>query len=47
MQFYQAENINVKKSPTKEEIKKFCKEIHGKSSNIMKPTLSQSSKKNS
>jgi hypothetical protein len=44
LQFYQVENTNVKKLPTKEEIEKFCGEIHEKSWNIMKPTLSQTSK---
>jgi hypothetical protein len=31
LQFYQVENINVKKSPNKEEIEKVCTEINGKS----------------
>jgi len=34
----------VKKSPNKEDIEKFCKEILEKSSNIMKPTVSQTIK---
>jgi len=46
LQFYQVVDINVKKkSPNKKKVEKFCKEIHGKSSNTMKPILSQTSKK--